>query len=498
MRFSRARSGIAGLAAVAAAVLSIGAPAEAQRADADVTMYLFDISVPAGGRGAAVRPYWSATSPVRVAEPRLTYTLSGLDGVKLVTEPNPGGAGGQCENISPTRVSCSDDYVLNVDTEPSWSSFVITAEADATAEIGKAGTLTATFTGEGVAPITKTARMRVAESVDLDAGDPIEIRSKPGRPVDVGFNVSNRGTTTVDTASVVVSGDYALQATGNYRNCRYAQARVLSCTFDQELAPGAAYRLSLPYKVRKDTLAPSQPQVDLTWLTGAELEDYHAALRSQGVPIGKPGTGGTLKLSQVASALAQPEADGVYFDNGDSQTVFVDGKNPADISAVGDKVTGETGDEVVVTVGVANRGPATIDDDSTIAYIEATMPAGTSVITAPERCRKNDDGYLCYAEGFLRAGQQETFDFKLRIDSVGAPGTVTVRRPCECWHIPTDRDPSNNTAQLVIAAPSTAGGGGGGGLAVTGPGGFVFGGLALLAGGGVVFLIARRRTRFVA
>ena len=95
MRFSLARSGIAGLAALGAVVLSIGAPAAAQRADADVTMYLFDISVPAGGRGAAVRPYWAAATPVRVAEPRLTYTLSGLDGVELVTEPNPGGAGGR-------------------------------------------------------------------------------------------------------------------------------------------------------------------------------------------------------------------------------------------------------------------------------------------------------------------------------------------------------------------------------------------------------------------
>ena len=54
-----------------------------------------------------------------------------------------------------------------------------------------------------------------------------------------------------------MNDDYALQATGNYRNCRYAQGRVLSCTFDQKLEPGASYRMRLPYKLRKDTLAPA-------------------------------------------------------------------------------------------------------------------------------------------------------------------------------------------------------------------------------------------------
>ena len=235
------------------------------------------------------------------------------------------------------------------------------------------------------------------------------------------------------------------------------------------------------------------------WLTGAELEDYHAALRSQGIPIGKPGTGGTLKLSRAASALALPEADSDVYDNESGGGVSIIGSNPADISAVGDEVTGEAGDVVEATVGVANRGPATIDwKGAFLAVVTVTLPEGTSVVAVPEGCREQDGVHKCPPVSLLRAGEQETFTFKLRIGSVGSPGADKVEKPCGCPHERTYSDPSNNTARLVVSSPDPGGGGGGGGLTVTGPGGFILAGFLLTTGGVVAFVIARRRTRFVA
>ena len=502
-----ARRVLAGLA-VAGAVLAAGTPASgAQRAAAELKMVVPDVSVAIGGPGTEVRPTWYADREVELSDTKLTYQLDDLTGVVL----SDGDGVGTCTSVSATKLTCEDQFGMSVGPDGMTGYFTGLLKAGKTAKAGAEGTLTATFSAEGVAPITDTIAVRVSEGVDLVAGPNVTVKKKPGASFDVPLVVRNAGQTVVDGASVIFNRDYAFSSTGKFSNCFYRSGQVTACTFDQALAPGTTYRGAFPFKLRPDTYAPGHEANELEWLAPGDYEDREAQLVKEGLEgFGTAGSGGVLKLT--AQSSAQDRQGDVNPDNNwTTVEVEVTGKNGADLVAIGDDVTGEAGDVVTAEVGVRNDGPATLDfgrSGESVAWIKVGVPAGATVVSVPEGCDKDGAIYNCFTGTLLPASERQVFDFGLRIDRVvaDAGGKVVVNEPCECSQFAKDLDMSNNTSEIVIngtgaGGPDAGDGGQGGGLPVTGPVGAAVAGaglLLLVAGGAGVLVARRRRTRFVA
>jgi hypothetical protein len=504
----------AGLAGTLVAVTAM--PASAHRAPADIDIYLGASTVAAGRPGVETSPILFASEPVSLDGLTVSFDSTALAGVATVA----GAEGEDCTAATPARLVCTRAFPVELREGGVGGVFDVVITAAPGAKAGDTGTLRVTLAAKGVKPITTQARVRVAEGIDLAAGASITANARPGGSFEAPMTVRNAGRATVRGATVLFFNDYAFQARGSFRNCTYVEGQVRSCTFDQALAPGTAYRLGVPYQLRKDTAAPGGAFGESQWLTPAERDDFTEYLDQFGYTLGTPGTGGTLKLTRTGQARAQavPQTDVDPDNNWTNIEVDVRGKQGSDLSAVGDEVSGEAGATVEATVGVRNLGPATIDwnrSGEVIARVDVAVPAGSTVVTVPDGCRQVVGGavdwdapvqpgaraYRCESGSVFQAGTSETFRFGLRIDEVvpNAAGVVAVNNPCECPQFDKDLDRGNNRAALVVN-PTAGDGGQGGGLPVTGPAGtaVAVGGLLLLfVGGGSVFL-ARRRTRFVA
>ncbi|WP_229069383.1 hypothetical protein [Actinoplanes sp. DH11] len=529
---------LAGAAAVAAA-LALTTPASAAATALDIA--LADTTVGVGSE-TPIFPVLSAGTDVVLTGAGVTYRLSGdLAGVTLA---NP--EFGDCTSVSPAELTCATPFELEVGPDGSTGLLDAVLKAGSGAIAGATGKLTATFTADGAAPVTAEAAVRVARSVDLAAGASREIRVAPGRAFDATLQVTNTSAEVVHGAGLYFYTDYAFQTTQRYQNCVYRGAdRVSGCLFEQDLEPGATYRLVMPYRLRADTAAPSTSAGEFQWVTGDDWtgDDFADAART------RAGTGATLRLEPVADTRRAPQTDPDTDNNWQSVTVTATGKQGTDIAAVGARATGTAGAVVTAAVGLRNNGPATVDssrvgEPAGVAVV--TIPAGTSVATVPDGCHlaENDSEqtdpdavqYACYTGFVFPAKSSVTWKFGLRIDrmQVNATGAVEANPACECSRFNRDIDKSNDKAKLIInpkaaeapgggsPAPSspapespapdddeepgtgTPGGGTGGGepgLPITGPQGATVAvtGLLLVAAGAAGFLVARkRRTRFEA
>jgi hypothetical protein len=513
------------LAAAAVTVLTSAAPALAD--SHGVTVRLADTTV-AIGSSVVLDPYLRAADEFGEVNSRMVYELSsGLTGVSLVELDEHK----DCVSESATRLVCTEPLEINLFDHDVNSFLMGGLRATRSAVAGQTGTVTVTYSADGVDPVSTTAQVRVADGVDLAAGDPVEIKAAPGASFDAPLEVTNTGTATVTGVALNMDTEYAYQAGEQFSNCLYADGQPQACSFDQELPPGATYRVVLPYRLRPQTYAPSSLVGEFDWSTA---EDFANA--TQGVTLGEPGTGGTLTLQRAGAVRAlTTQHDGNPDNNREYDNVAVTGKQGADLVAIGTSISGTAGTVVDAVVGVRNSGPATLDwsrAGKSPAVTVVTVPAGTTVVgPAPGGCRlATDDSdktdpkavqYVCGAGYRLLAGATENWDFRLRIDTVmaDATGSVEVNPPCACDRFAADLDKSNDKAAIIVngsQAGSGTGGGtgtgggsgtgggngpGGGGLPVTGPQGAAIGGagVLLIAAGTAGFLAARRRrTRFEA
>jgi len=457
IHFRRFCAGLAALSAVAVSAVATATPAAAS--GPGVTMIVPDTSVATGGTPAELKPSWYADEEVVLQKPRLTYTLTGLEGVTLST----GDGVGQCENAGPTQLLCSDEFEFSTGPDGMTGWFTALLTAGETAVAGASGTVTATFEAEGAEPVTQQAAVRVVGAVDLAGGPAVSLSRQPGAAFDVPLVVRNAGRTVAQGAAVIFNRDYSFEGTAQFSNCRYRDGEVTACVFDQELQPGATLRGVMPYKLRTDTYAPGSDSGELQWLTPAELEDHETLLQKSGQTLGVPGTGEALTLQGAAAAKQSQagageirQADTNPDNNWATVNVRVTGVNGADLVAIGAELTGAAGDVVTAEVGVRNAGPATIDFNRSgepISHVAVTIPAGATVIEAPEACSPDRSGrYLCFGGSFLPVGGAETYEFKLRITTVvpDARGPVVVNGPCQCSQFTQDTNPSNNTAAIVL------------------------------------------------
>jgi hypothetical protein len=509
-----------GAVAVAAAI-TFAAPAYA--AAPTITAVLPDVTV-AAGANTQLDPLLYADQNFVPSNGVMTLELSdGLDGVTLSSEYS------ECESDGPAKLTCGFSYEFGPEGTSVPFAPMLNAPESALGETGK---VTMTYVADGIEKVTTTAEVSVAEAVDLTAGKDIELSVKPGADFDMNLQVTNTSDKVVHGVAIMFNHDYAFASPKQFSNCLYREGQVNTCTFDQDLQPGATYQVSVPHQLRKDTAAPAESANEVEWLTSGDYQDFLAYLDKRGLPApGDKGTGGTLALKAKASvAKLAKQTDPDQENNWQTALVTSVGKQGTDFVAVGTTAKGAKGDVVTVPVGLRNDGPATVDSNrrgGAAAVAIITIPAGAEVATVPDGCFKAEDAglqtnpkalqYACFsASSLFKAKTTELWQFKLKLtkDVSNAQGLVESNPACACDNFSKDINKKNDVAKIVINPIAGGGAGdggsdgtdgtggeGGGSLPITGPQTGVLGGAAavLIAAGVVGFVLARRRrTRFEA
>ncbi|WP_432902122.1 LPXTG cell wall anchor domain-containing protein [Micromonospora matsumotoense] len=398
---------------------------------------------------------------------------------------------------------------LNEWGRPPTLLFQVAARSDAALDSRAALRIVATTVGVST---TRTITVGVTEGTDLQTAPTTALSVDPGDWVELASTVRNAGPDPVRGAVLTLHSDWLLKYGGEFRNCRFQENTPLICHFDTELEPGVTYRLSasLPfhtYPIARTGLVVTNR---LQWWT---TDDWALVEKepSEPLPPTTPGTGGELRLvAQTSAARTDTDTSNSWTD----VRVTITGDRRADTAAVGGQARARVGDRVTFTVGLRNLGPAVVETWREVPLVRVTIPEGTTAVAVPWWCAPPTDGdwpgghdgqlgaraYACSGPGDL-AGVGETipYEFTLRVDRLArrTAGTVTI-------DIDADTDPRNDRAEIVIL-PAADGSGGGepdgdGSLPITGSATVplvVLAGLLLAAGLGG-YLVARRRTRFVA
>ncbi|WP_433717996.1 hypothetical protein ACQP2Y_27915 [Actinoplanes sp. CA-051413] len=149
-------------AAAAVLLLTVASPARAAdiyRGD-PISAAFPDIEVPVGGTAVdALGPNLWSTGPTKLTGAKVIYDLRGVTGVRLT----PRKGGGVCVTPSPTRVVCSDPRVLSFEGETIEQYLPVLVKATRTATAGHTGTVTITFSAEGLAPIAGNSEVRIVD-----------------------------------------------------------------------------------------------------------------------------------------------------------------------------------------------------------------------------------------------------------------------------------------------------------------------------------------------
>ncbi|MEU8419863.1 LPXTG cell wall anchor domain-containing protein [Micromonospora sp. NPDC048835] len=519
------RRWLAGLGVVGALVAASATPAVAvDEAPVKLGLYFGDTTIATDSAGKVDSTTIYSSAPVVLRDVTVRYDYRDLADKVTVAAETPSE---YCTTPEKGVLLCADPFEIGVEEWGLGGVAPVVIAPVKGAKDGDAGTLKVTLSAAGFDSISHDAKIRVGEGVDLAAGPEIEKSAAPGGRFTAAVEVSNSGETTAKGASVIFYNDYGIRADKHYSNCTYVDDELRSCHFDDDLAPGATYGASLAYRVGEDSYAPGSEYGEVSWMTPAEFEDFDAYLDSMGVSVGKPGTDGKLSLAKLPGKAGArgAQADTEPDNNWSSLVVKVTGKNGTDLQAIGDNATGKKGDEVEVTVGFRNNGPATLDRSrggSAVTHMNVEIPKNTTAVAAPEFCfpingeewgepgQPGGRVYGCYPTPFIKAGDQETAEFTLRIDKVvpNDTGAVKINLPCQCdGGFYDDLKPANDVAKILVNATGGTGGGGGDGdgdgpsLPITGQSTGLIAGLGalLLAAGVGGYLVAkRRRTRFVA
>ncbi|GAA2533897.1 hypothetical protein [Winogradskya humida] len=497
--------------------------------------------------GAGTAKPWLYTydgNSYRLVNPTMTYELP--PELKVVSTKD------RCTTAEDgTRVTCRG---VNVNSRSSPVNSYSELEVATTpgAHAGDTVVIKATLRADNLAaPSSADAPIELAEAVNLAAKvADTDLNPRVGEDFTLPVDLVNVGDTTVHTAVLsfmrLGGGRYRSHllvdsAPVKFENCWYDERGLpISCLFDQDLAPGTEYTATVPLKARAD--APLNAP-------GAIIEVWSAVNGQTPERVGTPGTAAPLKLEPVASAAGRTgQQDYNSLNNTAQFHLAVGGQSGNDVvPVVTSPVRGRAGAVVTATAGFRNAAPYSI----MLAYADMlgvyfTTPPGTTVTEVPGDCYRTPGHagrYWCGAgwrgspgagndsDQLIRIapGEQQTFDFKLRIDKVVPDAEAPVQ--IHAYHYEGDfsvdeplplRDESDvtNNATVLLLNPSSpsspssspsptptttttpvADGGAGGGLPVTGPTAGLLGGLAALlvvAGVAVVVVARRRRTRFIA
>lgn len=364
---------------------------------------------------------------------RLTVDVSGLAGIADVTWPancTPDAAGtvAVCDTGDvPTRYSPQVQLGIRAAAGAAvGAQGAIEYSAEATG--GPDGTLTAS---EGGAETSVT----VASGPDLGVTAHPDVSDvTPGTTLDVPFTVTNTGNETAHGYTVKMWATYGLDVLTRYPQCTYdgpgddsayPSMTYVSCSFDTEIAPGAAVELPQPL------------QLAVTDHALYDRFDYEV----------------------------EPGGDVTDLDTSDNGRSFhVNADNTADFAVRGTSVSGAAGDTVTAGFRFVNRGPAWVADlgaGDPVAVIDYYLPPGTTATSVPATCRTawtaGDDPavphYACTLPHWADPKLKADFPFQLRIDTVvpDATGHVTVRPYSgSASAFPFDPRPKNNATTVTV------------------------------------------------
>ncbi|MEU7840576.1 LPXTG cell wall anchor domain-containing protein [Micromonospora sp. NPDC049114] len=512
------RRWLAGLGVAGAFVAASASPALAEEPSNEVFLYANNALLAPGGEAKSVM--LQAFAEALPENFTITVDRSAVADFATVTLTDSVAG---CSQTG-TTITCNlkgaetIDYVLD-----------LTVKAKDTAPVGKKADLTLTMASKGRANVTATSTIEVGEGVDLKADDVLEVSGAPGASVKAPLRVANVGDKTTNGAVLLLTGTGLTAA--QHSNCSYLYAfgtNFAQCAMDQKIEPEAVVQLdsSSVLKIAPDAWAPGEQYGSAEWFADG---DWAAFLAEFPFPAGewRKGTGAALTLVPAPTTQARQlkQTDKDPSNNVTMITATVTGNQRADVAATGAEVAGAVGKTVNTKVGFVNNGPAAINTYSPrelTTAAEITIPAGATVVTAPDECSPFKDGemvgwygdpgaraYLCLWYDTLHKGDAAVFEFGLRIDNLaGAPGSVHLLHfnlEGEGSTI-ADLNPKNDTAAFTIKGAAGGNGGGegggdGGALPITGQStGLIagIGALLLVAGVGGYLVAKRRRTRFVA
>lgn len=315
-----------------------------------------------------------------------------------------------------------------------------------------------TTVADNVAEDPGAIYVNIEDGVDLVAAVPFaeyhgvppgaEIRAPVG-----GVNLGNRSTATV---SLLVVGYQRMQP-AQHDGCRYSvedEVRVALCelAFNPPLGPGEGFELKDGFGLI--TGADAYDESPYTVIEPADA----AAVVPDFVRL-REGAGPPLVVNRIP---AGPRAAGDLDDRDNRSQLWVTVDNAADVQALGTGLSPAPAPDTDLSVGVRNRGPATIDnpEGGSAVSFEFTVPPGTEVaeVGNPERCAvPNGDQldpavpgkpvYVCFTDQELKAGAAQEVTFALKVTQVipGAKGQVRV---LSASGVP-DPNPANNTADVI-------------------------------------------------
>jgi len=371
-----------------------------------------------------------------------------------------------------------------------------------------------TVTTDNFPAVSATVQLTKAEAVDLGNGEAYPIWAKPGELRGINVSVRNTGDAAVHGTVLVLTTPWQLRMERRFRNCSYGEW-VAVCRFGSELAPHSVHEVTgtLAFTVQNYAVAPSQTTVYTSWYT---MDTFQETVRP-GLPALTPGSGAVLELVEIRTAMRAPQHDTNWENDLGAYDIFITGKNPVDLAAVGATVTGAQGETVELRVGLRNAGAAFADNeasDEPSAYAEVRLPEGLSVVgDAPCGRAEDSDVYGCALTIDSMPGDRHIWTFRVRVDRLipGATGSVSVVNG-------TVRDgvAGNNTAKIsanpsptpsgsasaspsLSASASPSGSAGPGKMPVTGSplGLLVLTGLLALGVGSLLYVAAARRRRGV-
>ncbi|MGW3268324.1 hypothetical protein [Streptomyces sp. NPDC001056] len=367
-----------------------------------------------------------------VTDGRLTVDASGLAGVAEITWPDncaPSGATAVCD-VPEVPVTGTTGGEVHLQVRAADGAAVgargrITFEATATG--GPDGVLTAPQDS-----FDTTVTVASGPDLGLTTGGDIE-HAQPGSRQTLPFTLTNHGNETAHGFTVKMTASYGLRYANRYDACvyttssgdEYAPMSYATCTFDQDLAPGASFELPEPL------------QIDLTRQALQERLDISAQ------PLGATDLGG--------------------YD--DYVALQIGADNTADFSVTGAAVTGAAGETVTAPLTFRNEGPGwlgNLGSGDPVAAVRLIVPPGTTVTGAPADCnprtlsggsypnRTGAPRYDCELPYWVLENTERSFAFTLRIDTVvrGATGEVSIHPPV--GEFPHDPDGTNNTAVLAV------------------------------------------------
>jgi hypothetical protein len=506
---------------LAAAAMTLGAPAATARADDPVRVSVYmDYQITVGASGSPGKTVFAFVTGLG-HNVTVSFDTARMAGVATVTLPS------ECRSDS-GKTTCP------VPETSDWIQYAIPVHITPIGAAGASGTINVSVAVNGSPAVSTQSAVTLADGVDLVAANLPTDTVHPGQRIfaPLGFvNAGNRAANGITLTVMVRNGLKPF----DYDGCDYAPlgtGTMVTCRFDDVVEPGDALQwVTIDKDGTKtpgfgiDVAADAYGETRFMYSVNPGSGDAFATkLRSR-----RAGSGKHITLSRVM----RPRRAATEIASGDNgATTFYRVVNTYDLAATGATATGKAGDTVKVQVGLRNNGPASLDPDrsiagTTVAAFTFNVPPGVTVTALNHGCMPvNSQGqggslgepgaprYACETATHIAPNTTFVVTFELKINAVipNATGTVTVD---QIEHPSPDTKPGNDKATVVINPTSTGGAGGGAGggsgtgagagagtagsagngLPVTGPQAAVLaaGGVVLLLAGAVLYRVARRR-----